>query len=71
LPPDAVGLLLPDPYLVFTTSTTFSGTLVNTASITTTGGVTDTSPANNVSDPVIVTVARRDSYSLYLPLVLK
>jgi uncharacterized repeat protein (TIGR01451 family)/CSLREA domain-containing protein len=63
------SVLLPDPYLVFTTSTAFSGTLVNTASITTTGGIVDGNPANNVSAPVAVSVARGGSYTLYLPLV--
>ena len=61
---------LPAPYLVFTSSTTFSGTLINAASITTTGGIVDTNPDNNVADPVAVTVSS-EFYNIYLPLVLK
>jgi hypothetical protein len=61
---------LPDPYLVLTTSTAFSGTLTNTASITTTGDIVDTNPDNNIADPVLVTVTR-ELYIVYLPLVLR
>jgi uncharacterized repeat protein (TIGR01451 family) len=61
---------LPDPYLVLTTSTAFSGTLTNTASITTTGGIVDLKPDNNIADPVVVTVSK-GFYSIYLPLVMR
>ncbi len=61
---------LPDPYLVLTTNTAFSGTLTNTASITTTGDIVDTNPTNNIADPVLVTVIR-EIYTVYLPLVVR
>jgi len=64
-------VLLPDPYVVFTTGTVFSGTLTNTASVTTTGGVVDSDPGNNVSAPVLITVKSPYVYTLFLPLELR
>jgi len=61
---------LPDPYLVFTTSDAFSGTLSNTAVVTPADGVIETDAYNNSSGPVEVTV-RRTRYFIYLPLVLR
>jgi hypothetical protein len=63
------SVLLPDPYIVFTTSWAFSGTLTNSASVTTTLGIVDDDPANNVSGPIAVTITRGDVYSNYLPLI--
>ena len=63
--------LLPSPYLVFTTSGTFSGTLENSASVTTASGITDTNPDNNIVGPVVVAITSRDSWTLYLPVVYK
>lgn len=68
--PSPGSAYLPDPYLVLTTSATFSGTLTNTASVTTTGGTVDTNPSNNVADPVAVTVTI-ERYTVYLPLVAR
>jgi hypothetical protein len=63
---------LPDPYLVLTTSATYSGTLTNMAVVTPTGSVTDPEPGNNSSAPVEVAVrTEEERYSIYLPLVLR
>jgi multiple sugar transport system substrate-binding protein len=61
---------LPDPYLVFTTSDTFAGTLTNTAVVTPAGGVAESEPYNNGSGPVEVTI-RGEGHRIYLPLVLR
>ena len=60
---------LPDPYLVFTTSAAFSGTLTNTARVTPTGGITDTNSNNNIAGPVVISITSRDGWTLYLPFV--
>lgn len=63
--------VVPAPYLVFTTSAAFSGLLTNTASVSPVGGIGDLNPADNVSDPVVVTITPGGGFSLYLPLILR
>jgi hypothetical protein len=48
---------LPAPYLVFTTSATYSGTVSNAAVVTPTGHVTDNNTSNNNTGSVDITVA--------------
>jgi uncharacterized repeat protein (TIGR01451 family) len=64
------SVLLPDPYIVFTTSPAFSGTLTNSATVTTTG-IVDDDPTNNSSTPINTTITWSDGYREYLPLILR
>jgi hypothetical protein len=61
---------LPDPYVVFTTSAVFSGTLTNVAVVTATDGITDTNLADNMSEMVIVPIAQGTHHTVYSPLIV-
>ena len=65
------SIQLPDPYVIMTASAAFSGTLTNTASVTPTGGVTDSAPANNVSAPVAVSIRNSNRFVIHLPLIVQ
>ena len=56
--------------IILTTSAAFSGTLLNSASITPTNGIVDNKPANNIATSTTVRIIGWD-YHVYLPLTLK
>ncbi|MCP4536040.1 MAG: choice-of-anchor D domain-containing protein, partial [Chloroflexi bacterium] len=58
--------------LVVTTTSTFSGTLNNTASVSPVGGVLDLYPDNDDDDASVrIVLLTGDNYYIYLPLVLR
>lgn len=58
--------------LYVATSSTFNGTLTNTATVTGTLGTEDPNPTNNTTKPVTVTIIpSSDKCIIYLPIVLR
>jgi uncharacterized repeat protein (TIGR01451 family) len=55
--------------LMVTTTETFSGTLINNASVSPIGGIIDPNPDNSSAGPVLVTVTKH--YTVFLPTILK
>jgi hypothetical protein len=55
--------------LIATTTETFSGTLINNASVSPVGDIIDPNPNNSSAGPVMVSVTK--GYTIFLPMILK
>ena len=63
-----LGILAPEPVVVLTTASAFSGLLTNVATVTLQGEAVDANPSNNTSETISVMIAQEAPFVIYLPL---